>query len=62
MNNNTSLTLQLLFVAFVVLKLTKVITWSWWWVCAPLWMPFIGIAVFILVGTIFVVSTTKRKR
>ncbi len=27
----------LLGVAFVVLKLTGVITWSWWWVTAPFW-------------------------
>lgn len=24
-------------IAFVVLKLTGVITWSWWWVLVPLW-------------------------
>ena len=28
---------NLLFVGFLVLKLTKVINWSWWWVTAPLW-------------------------
>lgn len=27
----------LLFLAFLVLKLTHVISWSWWWVTAPLW-------------------------
>ena len=27
----------LLFLTFLVLKLTGVITWSWWWVTAPLW-------------------------
>lgn len=31
--------LNLLFLVFLVLKLTNVITWSWWWVTAPLWMP-----------------------
>ena len=25
------------FLVFLVLKLTKVIDWSWWWVTAPLW-------------------------
>lgn len=30
----------LLGVAFIVLKLTKVIDWSWWWVTAPLWGGF----------------------
>ena len=28
----------LLTVAFVVLKLTGHIDWSWWWVLAPLWI------------------------
>lgn len=29
----------LLGVAFVVLKLTGVIDWSWWWVTSPFWVP-----------------------
>ena len=29
----------ILFLVFLVLKLTKVIDWSWWWVTAPLWIP-----------------------
>lgn len=27
------------FIVFLVLKLTGNISWSWWWVAAPLWMP-----------------------
>ena len=35
----------LLCLIFITLKLVGVITWSWWWVLAPLWvMP----AIFIL--------------
>lgn len=34
----------LLFVVFLVLKLTGTIHWSWWWVTAPLW---IGVALFM---------------
>ena len=30
-----------LFVVFLVLKLTGHIDWSWWWVTSPLW---IGVA------------------
>ena len=26
-----------LFLVFLILKLTGVIAWSWWWVTAPLW-------------------------
>ena len=29
----------LLTIVFIVLKLTKVIDWSWWWVVSPLWIP-----------------------
>src|SRR3990167_833724 len=28
-----------LFVVFLVLKLTDLINWSWWWVTSPLWIP-----------------------
>ena len=28
---------ETLFLIFFVLKLCGVITWSWWWVTAPLW-------------------------
>ena len=31
--------LGLLFITFLVLKLTHVIDWSWWWITAPLWIP-----------------------
>ena len=29
-------TLTVLFIVFLILKLTETITWSWWWVTAPL--------------------------
>lgn len=28
-----------LFLVFLVLKLLGYISWSWWWVTAPLWAP-----------------------
>ena len=42
---------DLLLAAFIVLKLTGVIDWSWWWVLSPLWIPI----VFMLVVMIIVV-------
>lgn len=44
----------LLAVAFIVLKLTGVINWSWLWVLAPLWIPTV-IAVGILLICLVVV-------
>lgn len=39
----------LLFLTFMVLKLTKVITWSWFWVTAPLWGSLaLGLVIFTL--------------
>lgn len=26
-----------LFLVLLVLKLTEVVAWSWWWITAPLW-------------------------
>lgn len=40
---------DLLLITFMVLKLTKVVDWSWWWVLSPLWMP---VAIVILILTI----------
>lgn len=37
-----------LFIVFLILKLTKTIAWSWWWVTAPLWGPF-ALVVFIMI-------------
>jgi hypothetical protein len=34
------------FLIFLVLKLTEVIDWSWWWITAPLWLPFVLFGVF----------------
>lgn len=37
-----------LFVVFLVLKLCKVIAWSWWWVCSPLWIP-VALALVLII-------------
>lgn len=41
-----------LFVVFLVLKLTGVIDWSWWWVTSPIWIPVVMVALvlFALLG------------
>ena len=39
----------LLTIAFIVLKLTGYINWSWWWVLSPLWIEVaIGLLVILI--------------
>jgi len=42
----------LLLITFIILKLCNVITWSWWWVLSPFWIP-LGIAIMAL--TVYVI-------
>ena len=39
----------LLFIAFLIMKLCNIITWSWWWVTAPLWMPVAFVLVVLII-------------
>ena len=55
-NNNSSSGLGLgsvLFIVFLVLKLTNHIDWSWWWVTSPLWIPVAIVASVFLIGILF---------
>ena len=42
----------LLSIAFIILKLTHVIEWSWLWVLAPLWISFTLAVVIAVILTI----------
>lgn len=44
----------LLFIVFLILKLTNVIDWSWWWVTAPLWIGFVIAIILLIIISIFV--------
>jgi hypothetical protein len=48
----------LIQLAFIILKLCKVINWSWWLVLMPLWIE-LGIAVIYIL--ILLIVITKRK-
>lgn len=50
---------SLLTIAFIVLKLCKVINWSWWWVISPLWIS-CAFAIGILLITLIIVAITNR--
>lgn len=58
---SSSLT-TILFVVFLVLKLTGNIDWSWWWVTSPLWLPLaivIGFAALLITVGITLVIVNK---
>ena len=53
----------LLAVAFIVLKLTGYINWSWLWVLSPIWIPvalILGIFVLILLGGVTISIFSKK--
>ena len=57
--------LEVLFLIFLVLKLTGktvVATWSWWWVTAPLWGGLAIVLVILLIGLLFIGLSTLLKR
>jgi len=39
-------------IAFIVLKLCKIIDWSWFWVFAPIWIPVCFWIVLIVIAII----------
>lgn len=54
----------LLAIVFITLKLTGHITWSWWWVLSPIWIPPLCLLfVFAVLGlwVAFVYAPGKRK-
>jgi len=43
---------SILFLIFLVLKLTNYIDWSWWWVTSPLWIS--TLIMIFLIGLIVI--------
>lgn len=50
----------LLTITFIVLKLTGVITWSWWWVLSPIWISFLLVFLILLIPLLLIVSSGGR--
>lgn len=48
----------LLAIAFIVLKLTGVITWSWIWVLSPIWIS-AAIAIIAIIVAIIIVAVKE---
>jgi len=50
----------ILTIIFVVLRLTGVIHWSWWWVLAPLWIGAIIIGIMLGAGALACLFIMRR--
>lgn len=65
MNEDRIVDLALLFaiVAILVLKIIGVITISWIWLLAPIWIPLgLGIILLIIFMIMFLIYTLSNKR
>lgn len=55
--------LGLLGILFIALKLMGQISWSWFWVLAPLWIPFAVVIAIVVFAVIFaLIDYVFRKR
>lgn len=53
----------LLFIVFLILKLTDVVDWSWWWVTSPLWIPVcVGFTIFSITALIVLIKSWKENK
>lgn len=55
--NIISKLLQAIAFMLIILKLEHTITWSWWWVTSPIWLPFA--LIFILATIQSIVNICK---
>lgn len=52
----------ILFFVFLILKLCRIITWSWWWITAPLWgPPVFWVLVYVVVVFLMLAAKLMRK-
>lgn len=51
----------ILFLIFLVLKLTGYIDWSWWWVTAPMWAGVILVLIVVILVAIAKASDNRKK-
>ncbi|WP_405137540.1 hypothetical protein [Nocardia sp. NBC_01388] len=50
-----------LFIALLVLKLTHTVSWSWWWITAPVWGS-TALVALLLTLTVAVALVAKASR
>ena len=53
---------DVLLIVFIVLKLCKVINWSWWWVLSPFWIPMCLYLIFFIILEIIRLNYELKRR
>jgi hypothetical protein len=49
----------LLTIAFIVLKLTDHIDWSWWWVLSPIWISLALVVIILIIVSIVIMIISR---
>ena len=49
-----------IFLVFLILKLTGVVNWSWFWVLSPLWIPLV--MMILVLGFIVLIAYLASKK
>ena len=50
-----------LFIVFLILKLTHTIDWSWWWVTSPLWITAGFVIIVLLIIMVIAICAAMLK-
>lgn len=48
------------FVVFLILKLTNLVKWSWWWITSPLWIVVALVVVLAVISFCVLVFRVKK--
>lgn len=40
----------LLVIIFFFAKIYGLIDWTWWWVFAPIWLPWLGLSILLILA------------
>jgi len=48
------------FVVFLILKLTNLVKWSWWWITSPLWIVVALVVVLVVISFCVIAFRAKK--
>jgi hypothetical protein len=48
-------------VVLIVLKITGLVTWSWWWVLSPLWLSGVFLAAVLCAVLVLVILNLRER-